>query len=365
MIKVLHYIDENKLSWAEPWIQLLNALGRRNVDNYVVCASGGNLADKLIESGIPVYLCDPIVSCIPMSAYAFGGIIDKISPDLIHTRLSSAAFIGGWWGKRKNIPVVETLDKHAKLKYYNNATMLLCCSKSILNFALRSGFDERKAHILYNSLDCKRYQIDEVKRREKRLEFGNLNATIISAAGRFDDGKGFDVLIRAFAKLLAVVGDKKKTKLLLLGDGKLKERYQYMVDELGITDAVIMPGFVSDVRPWLWSSDIYVMPSKAPEAFGLSLLEAMASGNAVIATSSGGPEEIIGDGQSGIIVPPTDDRLLFEAIKALTENEELLDKYKCNAVSRALEFDMDKIADMTVSYYNRLMNNDIWSSKID
>lgn len=117
MLRVLHYVDENNLTWGESWVQLLNKIGKSNVENVVVCRDGGSLISKLSNSGIECFTYKPRLSSLPCTAFGFDLKIKEIRPDIIHTRLSSAASIGGYWGNKENIPVVATLDTYAKYKY--------------------------------------------------------------------------------------------------------------------------------------------------------------------------------------------------------------------------------------------------------
>ena len=74
----------------------------------------------------------PVVQALPFTNTALGRILKREKPDIIHTRLSAAALIGGWWGRRMGIPVVETIDKYPKLKYYRDASMIFPCSTAVM-----------------------------------------------------------------------------------------------------------------------------------------------------------------------------------------------------------------------------------------
>ena len=354
-VKVLHYVNENRLTWGESYIQLLAELSRLGVTNSAVCKSGGTLASRLREEGIPFYTCDIPIAVLPVLGRNFAKIAERVAPDIIHTRLSSAALIGGYWGKRMGIPTVETLDKHARIKYYRDASLLLPCSRSVAKGMAAQGFPEEKMRIIPNAIDVMRYQCDLKEREQKRAELGAERDTlIIASAGRFDDGKGFKYLIEAFSLLHKSDLCTKKTKLLLLGDGPHKEQYRALITQYGLAAEVIMPGFVQDVRPWLWASDIFVFPSDKPDAFGIALLEAAACGLASIATDVGGPSDIIDDGRSGIIVPPGSAEAISGALLRLINDGDLLKSTARESLNRAHDFSVQKIALETVSCYESL-----------
>ena len=110
-MKVLHYVDESNLAWGETWVQLLSELAKRGVENFVACRDYGTLTERLEKNGVSFGVCRPISQMLPFTNTKLGGFIDEFKPDLIHTRLSSAAKIGGWWGKHRHIPVLQTIDQ--------------------------------------------------------------------------------------------------------------------------------------------------------------------------------------------------------------------------------------------------------------
>ncbi|HVV59787.1 MAG TPA: glycosyltransferase, partial [Gaiellaceae bacterium] len=130
--------------------------------------------------------------------------------------------------------------------------------------------------------------------------------TLLGAAGRFVPQKGFDVLLRALAEL-------PQASLLLVGDGPERPRLERLVDELGLRDRVELTGWRPDAARLLAAVDAVVVPSRA-EPFGLVALEAMSAGVPVIASAVDGLAEVVTDGETGLLVPPDDPRLLAEAI---------------------------------------------------
>ncbi len=95
-MRVLHYVDDNVLSWGKPYIQLLGALREMGCENIAVCRPGGSLSGLLEGAGFEVHTYRPIFAYVPRFAHGFGKIVRLVNPDIIHTRLSSAAYIGGF-----------------------------------------------------------------------------------------------------------------------------------------------------------------------------------------------------------------------------------------------------------------------------
>lgn len=137
---------------------------------------------------------------------------------------------------------------------------------------------------------------------------------VLSAAGRFVKLKGFDSLIRAMA---AVPG----TALCLVGDGDERADYEAIARELGVTDRLMMTGWVDDPMPWLAASDL-VCVSSTHETLGNVVLEAWRCERPVISTPTPGPSWLIDDGVNGALVPDFSVEALSAGIRRLMENKD-------------------------------------------
>ena len=143
---------------------------------------------------------------------------------------------------------------------------------------------------------------------------------IMLAVGRLDKQKGYDLLIRAFARVDA---KRKGWRLVILGEGPERSNLWRLAEDLGIHDAVAMPGIVKEPAEWMHKADLFVLPSRY-EGFPNALLEAMACGCAVIAADCpSGPAEIIHNGVNGLLVPREDITALSAAMDRLMQDEEL------------------------------------------
>jgi glycosyltransferase involved in cell wall biosynthesis len=137
----------------------------------------------------------------------------------------------------------------------------------------------------------------------------------VGALTKWHRYKGLDILLRAFSLI-----DDSRFRLLVVGDGILALEYRQLASALFITDRVIFAGDVpdSELPKYYACSDILVLPSKdRSEGFGLTLLEANASGKPVIGTSVGGILSVIQDGFNGALVPPNDPETLACKLKEL------------------------------------------------
>jgi phosphatidylinositol alpha-1,6-mannosyltransferase len=140
--------------------------------------------------------------------------------------------------------------------------------------------------------------------------------------------KGHDVLVRALALVRAKVPS---VEWIVIGDGPLRVAIEQLADSYGVTDSIRFLGSVSDEQrdDWLRRADLLAMPSRLPggglpgEGFGIVYLEAGAYGMPVLAGNVGGGADAVADGESGLLVDPTDPVAVAEAITRLLLDHEL------------------------------------------
>jgi rhamnosyl/mannosyltransferase len=137
---------------------------------------------------------------------------------------------------------------------------------------------------------------------------------IVFAAGRLVYYKGFDVLIRAMRAVDA--------RLLIAGDGPLRDELRTLAAEAGVADRVTLLGAVPDLRPYYHAADVFTLPAVArSEAFGIVQMEAMACGVPVVNTSlDTGVPFVSPHGQTGLTVPPGDVSALAAALTTLLDD---------------------------------------------
>ncbi len=352
-MKVLHYVDENNLTWSRPWLQLLKYLESRGISNHIVCRPGGTLHRYVAEQHIGLSTYKPPVAALPQLCRGIKAIIDKIKPDLIHTRLSSAAMIGGCWGKRLGIPVVSTIDKYPKKKYYLQSSKLIPCSSAIADHMKKQGFSDADMQVIFNPVNVGEYYRNTQKRKFFRDIHGIQDTDFIFlGAGRLVDWKGFDTLLEACSVLSENPDSNVSWKLWLAGDGPERQNLEsYVLSTSHLDTKVKFWGFVDDIRPLMWAADLFVLPSKN-EPFGLVLLEAMASGLPVIATSSGGPLDLVSD-DSGWLFAAGDVHGLAQRLIAVMHIDDLGDHSRA-AMERAENFSVAMIGDQTIRLYENV-----------
>lgn len=218
--------------------------------------------------------------------------------------------------------LIETHDRLVLPRYLTCYRYIISTS---VNYAARSLIltqFRNLARVVPNGVDCKRFHpsTDGSKVRN-RLGLGDsFTILFVGALTKWHRYKGLDVLLQAFKNLL---GQKKKIALIVVGDGELKPHYTAISNELGLDRNVMFVGDIDDeTLPQYYSaSDVLVLPSKdMSEGFGLTLLEANATGKPVIASNVGGIPSVVRNGYNGILVPPNNPQALSNEIRALSMN---------------------------------------------
>jgi glycosyltransferase involved in cell wall biosynthesis len=163
-------------------------------------------------------------------------------------------------------------------------------------------------------------------------EFKKNGNLVIGTIGRLSEEKRHVDLIKAFEKVSSVLPE---TKLLIVGDGYLRGYLEKIVEESDLREKVAFLGFQENVFKYLRKMDLFVLPSRT-EGFGIALVEAMATGIPVIATSVGGIPEIVDNKINGLLVPPGQPSDLAEAIVKLLSHSALAKKMADNGRHKAL-----------------------------
>jgi len=322
---ILHIIGQLTCGGAERQLSYLaRALQTRGWTQSVVSLSeGGIWRDFLVTNNIPVFEI-PRHPFKPYRLWQLYQFVRQQRPQIIMSWSLHAAVYAHWLSgvghPRKMIGVRGdlTLDsntaqasrefswcRHAVEK----ADYIISNSTAGLDALRKHGIEITHTSVLPNI----------VFSAGRASVFQRVSTPCIVAVGRLKRLKGHDVLLRALAIVAANGGS---FELVLAGNGPERAHLERLTSELSLTDRVTFLGEVADVSTLFASAHIAVHPSRS-EGLSNALLEAMAEGLPVVATTVGGTPEIIQDGVNGLLVPPDEPRCLAEAITRLLNDCEL------------------------------------------
>jgi glycosyltransferase involved in cell wall biosynthesis len=180
---------------------------------------------------------------------------------------------------------------------------------------------------------------------------------IIGTVGRLTPVKDQRSLLLALAEMRTASPDIfRRLRAIIVGDGPLRGSLSALVSELGLDDVAWLAGDRKDVPDLLATMDVFVLPSLA-EGISNTVLEAMASGLPVIATSVGGNVELVTDGYNGGLVPAGDPVTLAGALKTLLEDAPLRQRQGINSRQTVCErFDWNRAVDAYLGVYDELLS---------
>ena len=198
---------------------------------------------------------------------------------------------------------------------------VIAVSRKTMEYVLKLGADVSKTSVIYNGVDTNFFH--PMNKEESRDKLGlPKNKTLILTIRRLVYKNGLDTLIES-ASLLKQ--DYPHLLFIVIGEGPSRKLIEKRVRELRIDDNIRLTGFVPEKLLPLYynAADYFVIPSSSGEGLPLVLLEAMACGLPVIATTVGGIPEIIKDMKNGVLVPPRNPKTLAETISKFLSNKEM------------------------------------------
>lgn len=208
-------------------------------------------------------------------------------------------------------------------------------------------FYSDKIVVIPNGVDSRFFSSETVK-TEKDLLVREL-----LFVGRLDPVKGISFLLHAVALIKKKYPD---VHLTIIGDGKEKKTLLKLIERLNISNNIIFLGAISHERIHyhMNRSKIFILPSLS-EGFPLAILEAMAAGLPIIASSIGGIIEIIDDGLNGFLVEPKNPEDIAEKVIYLFQNEHIWQKISLNCRKKAGDYSWNSVVESLIEIYEDIV----------
>lgn len=231
-------------------------------------------------------------------------------------------------GKARKVPIILAIygieawhpPKNSMTRWAaNKADMVISISRVTLNRYLAWAGAHPSTRIVPNAIHLDQYAAGP-RCPELARELGLGSGPVIMTFGRMASGeryKGFDEILNILPNLLKTFPD---LRYIAAGDGTDRSRLEIKARDLGVSNAVVFAGRVEEARKadYFRLADAYVMPSQG-EGFGFVVLEALACGIPVVASTTDGTFEAVREGRLGIAVDPKDSETLTAAVFASLE----------------------------------------------
>ena len=260
-------------------------------------------------------------------------LLKKYKFDLIHTHGYRANVLGVILSKVMGLPVVSTchgfISNNMNLALYNKldrlalrcAHKIIAVSDGIKNELIRSGIHESQLLMIPNAVEVNSNNGSFTQNRRNKRQQLNITEKefVVGYVGRLSEEKGVKYLIEAISMLHDL---DLPVRVIIIGEGPQRKELEALVKKATIEDRIYFTGFQSDIESWLPAIDVFVLPSLT-EGTPMSLLEAMAEGIPVVASSVGGVPQVIDSGVNGILVSPGKSAEINTVIQLLYKREPL------------------------------------------
>ena len=282
----------------------------------VVSFYGGDLETSLREKGVKVFQIGTRSRFLRIGSLV--RIIKRLKVDLVHTHLTSAGYYGrpaawltGKWVAHTHHSLIFQDLKTKRLVAERMLAPMTDQSVSVSEAVARHlqehlGTQAKYLMVIPNGIEPERFLC-------QRDAFNT--PPVITACGRLEPVKSFDLLLEALAVLRVEGWD---FHFHLIGDGSQMRPLRSQCQTLGLMDRTTFTGYVKDVAPFLKKSDVYVSSSYR-EGLSIALLEALAAGLPVVATNVGGNPEVLKD--IGRLIPPGNVNALAQAIRNVLNDQ--------------------------------------------
>jgi glycosyltransferase involved in cell wall biosynthesis len=297
-----------------------------------------------------------------------GRFIDRVRPDIVNPHLFRSTAVAAPLARWHGVPaVVETY--HGREGWRRGAIRgsflpdrlvarcvdrVIAVSEAARDFLTRGkGYPPHKIVVVPNGRDLSAFAPGR-DREAVRKELGFDGQTpVVGVVGRLEAQKGHLYLLDAWP---AVLGEVPDARLLVVGDGSLRGALEARARDTGLAASVIFTGFRTDIARLLDAIDVLALPSLY-EGMPLTAIEAGAMARPVVATAVDGTPEVVGDGTTGLLVPPADPRALARALCALLGDPDRAQRLGAAARAAAVErFDLARQVEATARVYRSALS---------
>ena len=354
-------------------VNLINRIPAQRFRHAIICLTDySNFRQRLTRGDVSVFALHKPQGNSLATQFKLWRLLNQLRPDIVHTR-NIGALEATLPAALAGVPVrihgehgrdVDDLDgtntrRQIVRRFYRPFVHQYIALSQDLGSYLRDrvGVPASRIAQVYNGVDSALFHpTKEHRDAVPHPNFDGPGRFVIGSVGRMQGVKDPLTLARAFVRLLqAVPGAEQRLRLVMIGDGPLRERARMLLAEAGAGEYAWLPGERNDIARIMRSFDLFVLPSLA-EGISNTILEAMATGLPVLATAVGGNPELVQAGVTGTLVPRNDPESMASAMRAYAESPELCRRHGTEA-RRTIErrFGMEAMVDAYMTIYDELL----------
>jgi glycosyltransferase involved in cell wall biosynthesis len=367
--RILHVIPDLVPYGAERVVGTLAAHGSRNGHQLAVASLyeeyPGSLSPELRREGVQIFHLNKRRGFDARMFHRLSAVFRKFQPHVIHTHNYVLRYVVPAAILHNPPAIVHTIHNVAdrevdrvgvwlqRKTFGGRVHPVVIAEEGAASFArVYEGFGQPP--LIRNGIKVARYAAASARREAWRTRNGfSTTDLLFVCVARYFAQKNHQTLIEAFAAGPAKIAN---TKLLLAGDGHLREQVETQVRAAGIEHQVHFLGRREDVPELLGASDVFALASLW-EGNPLSVMEAMAAGLPCVVTAVGGVPELVADRKQGFVVPPGDAAALSAAMQCLANDSAMRQAMGIAAALRAeTEFDDRHMVEAYESLYDELLS---------
>jgi sugar transferase (PEP-CTERM/EpsH1 system associated) len=313
---------------------------------------------NLVDPRVPVFELRRREGNDPRLVWALYRLLRRERPDIVHTHAWGTLLEGIVAARLARVPAVvhgehgtlqlQSRQLKAQRWAWLHADRILSVSSRLAErMSQEIGVPLERIHVIRNGVNLERFQ--GAPTLSARSTFG-LPADIdlvIGAVGRLVDVKNHAGLVDAVVELRA---RGRRVAVVIAGDGPLRPQLEAQIAQHGLEDHVRLLGHRADVEAVLGGLDVFVQSSSS-EGMSNTILEAMAAGLPVVATHVGGADEMVVDGETGVLVPARDAVALANALDRLAEAATRRAMGRAGRARALAQFSLDRMIESYQSFY--------------
>lgn len=341
---------------------LLTVLGMRAMGHRaaLVAHPDGELRQRVAE-GLDLIPLAPRTEMDLSAAWRLSRIIRRLGPDVIHAHdphgVAMAALALSMLTAGPAPPLIASrrVDFHLKgnsLSRWKNRQVacFITASEAIRQMLIGDGVPPARTVTVHEGIDVDRVVATPAVNVHEALWLPH-HAPLVGNVAALVPHKGQRYLVDAAHLLMRSIPD---TRVVIFGEGELREHLEHLVHEHHLEKHVLLPGFRTDIIGCIKGLDVFVM-SSVTEGLGTSLLDAMACARPIVATRTGGIPEVVEDGVTGILVPPRDPAALAGALEALLTDAPRREQLAAAGFERVRQrFTVERMVAETAGVYERI-----------
>jgi glycosyltransferase involved in cell wall biosynthesis len=335
----------------------LRALGHRAM---LVAHAAGELRQRAQE-GLELIALAPRAEMDLSAAWRLSRLIKQLQPDVVHAHdphgVAMAALALSMSTQLAKPPLVAArrVDFHLKGNAlsrwkYRQVDCFICASDAVRRMLVADGVPAARTVTVHEGIDLGR--VDAAPPVDLHAELWLPHGSpIVGNVAALVPHKGQRHLVEAAALVVQKVPD---ARFVIAGEGELRPALERQIKEHRLDKHVFLAGFRPDILSVHKGFDIFVM-SSVTEGLGTSLLDAMACGRPIVATTAGGMPEVVSDGRTGLLVPPRDHRALADAIIRLLTDPAMRAEMAAAGLARVrTKFSAERMVQDTLDVYRRV-----------